>query len=165
MTDLFAGISASLAGVGLLFTGWQLKLLRGQEGREREIALNGVVVSWWAKEAPDQSEADGLAQWVYEIAVDNPGRLPIDEIEVHWFFPCEVRRIRYTGRLSEPTRTLTLRAPVLAGGARKAWTRRLQMNFSEAHNLRSVHAQISFRDFENKPHENRWPRGDGGPER
>lgn len=153
-----AAASEVIPVAGLFFTAWQLRILNGQARHDRRVALDGVVVSWLAVQAPDHADADGTGQWLYEFAAHNPGTLPIDNVVVRWHFPCEVERIRYSGRRGAPTRTLTFRAPVIPGGEHRAWKRRLRIAFACAADLKSTYAEISFVDIDGKPHKNRWPR-------
>jgi FMN phosphatase YigB (HAD superfamily) len=49
---------------------------------------NGVVASWQRVEAPRRPDVDGHAKWSYEIKVENPGRFPIDDIQIAWHLHC-----------------------------------------------------------------------------
>jgi hypothetical protein len=125
---------------------------------ERRVARDGVVVSWRPIEAPRGPEPDGTAAWLYEVRLDNPGRLPIDNIQVDWVFQCPVRR-RSAGILEPETTHLQLLTPVLAGGDQRRWERRLVMNYAEAEAaLPATHAKVHFLDIEGRSHTNRWPR-------
>jgi hypothetical protein len=151
--------SAVVAGIGLIFAGWQVRLLNQAARQERKVALDGVAVSWQPVEAPHRPEPDGTAQWVYRITAHNPGRLPIDEIVVRLTFPVEVRRVHYSGVRDEPCTTLTLTTPVLVGGGQREWTRRIEMDFAVAgERLSETNAEIHFRDVSGEPHTNPWPR-------
>src|SRR2546421_4056894 len=86
MSDWAAVASALIAGIGLLFAGWQLMIMNRAAKLERTVARDGVVVSWRPIEAPRQPEPDGTAVWLYEIRLDNPGRLPVDNVRVEWHF-------------------------------------------------------------------------------
>ena len=144
IADWAATASAVAAAVALFLTWRQLRLLNRQAAAERRVALDGVAVSWRAVEAPDHPEEDGAAEWLYEIAVHNPGRLPIDDVRVRWVFPCEVRRVRYSGHLGPPVGVLVMRAPVLAGGEARVWKRRLQIDFGQRRALRQTFAEVSL---------------------
>ena len=124
MSDWTATASAVVAGVGLIFTGAQLRLTRRDALAEQRLAIEGVAVSWEAREAPNHAEPDGLAEWLYEIRVNNPGRFPIDNVSVRMYLPIPVRRVRYSGRRGDETTRLRFDHPVLAGGARRAWKRK-----------------------------------------
>lgn len=95
--------STLIAGIGLLFAGAQLLVMNRSAAMDRRIALEGVVVSWRPVEAPRGPEEDGTAAWLYEIRVHNPGRMPVDDVQVDWHFQCDVRR-RRSGALEPPTR-------------------------------------------------------------
>ncbi|MFI5912443.1 hypothetical protein [Dactylosporangium sp. NPDC051541] len=158
LADRLAAGSAAIAGIGLVFTGAQLWLLNRQARYERRISYDGVVVTWHPIEAPHRPWTDGNARWTYEITVNNPGRLPIDHIDVRWVFPCPVRRLHSSGILDEPSPKLTLVTPVLAGGGARSWTRQVQMPFDNRHLLAETYAEVTYVDIDGKPHRNRWPR-------
>jgi hypothetical protein len=96
--------------------------------------------------------------WTYEITVDNPGRFPIDHVEIRWVFPCPVRRVHYTGQVDYPCTELGLSTPVLAGGNQRRWTRWLRINFDQAKTLPQTYAEVTFYDIERRQRTNRWPR-------
>jgi hypothetical protein len=125
MADWAGVVSAAVAAIGLLFGAWQLYLLNRQARYDRRVAETGVVVSWRAVEAPDHGGPDGLADWVYEVTAQNPGRLPIDHVEITWHFGDPVRRVHYSGRLDEPAEQLLMATPVLPGGESRRWNRRI----------------------------------------
>lgn len=151
-------VSAIAAAVGLIFTGRQLRIANKQHAIEQRATYDGVAVSWQALKAPVRADADGTAQWLYEIAVHNPGKLPIQNVIIRLTLPCEVTRIHYDRTDGQPTRTLTMRHPVLAGGAHRTWRRRLRIQFDARHSLRNTFAHVEFRDVDGKQHSNRWPR-------
>jgi hypothetical protein len=165
MSDWAAAVSALIAGLGLLFAGGQLALLNRQARYERRVAYEGVVVSWYPLETPQHPDRDGSAAWLYEVTANNPGRLPIDHIEVRLVFPCKVRRVHYNGTMDEPTSELTMTTPVLAGGATRQWRRRLRIDFADRDDLNGTFAQITFVDIDNRSHTNRWPREAGARRR
>lgn len=156
-----AAVSAVVAAFGLSFAGRQLQIANKQHDIDQRVAYDGVAVSWHAIEAPARAEADGRAQWLYEIAVHNPGKLPIQHVVIRLTLPCEVTRIRYDGSLGRPTRTLTMRHPVLAGGEHRDWRRRLLIQFDARRSLRDTFAHVKFRDVDGKQYSNRWPRYPG----
>jgi hypothetical protein len=148
-----------VAAIGLVFGGWQLFLLNRQARYDRRVAETGVVVSWRAVEAPDRAGDDGLADWVYEVTAQNPGRLPIDHVQVWWCFGAPVQRITYSGRTEEPTRRLSLATPVLAGGESRQWRRRLRFAYADHDTvLHPMYAEISFTNIDGRDRTNRWPR-------
>jgi hypothetical protein len=159
MADWAAAVSAAVAAIGLIFGGWQLFLLNRQARYDRRVAESGVVVSWRSVEAPDHAAADGTADWVYEVTAHNPGRLPIDNVAVTWTFGRPVQRVHYSGRLGEPTRALSLGAPVLAGGQVHQWRRRIRFAYGERdETLHPAYAEISFTNIDGRDRRNRWPR-------
>lgn len=150
--------STLIAGIGLLFAGAQLLVMNRSAAMDRRIALEGVVVSWRRVEAPRGPEDDGTAAWLYEIRVHNPGRMPVDDVQVDWHFQCDVRR-RRSGALEEPTKHVRLTTPVLAGGREHLWNRRLVMNYREAEAvLPKTFATIAFLDIDGRSQSNTWPR-------
>jgi hypothetical protein len=158
VNDLAAVASALFAAVGLIFTGRQLLIVNQQAREERQLGVKGVVVSWRAAEAPALADHDGTAVWRYEIVVANPGRFPIDHVEIRWTFPRHVQRLRYTGDADPPTDHLLLNTPVLPGGAQHAWSRTLRMNFADTASLTSTYAEVTFYDISGQRRTNRWPR-------
>lgn len=152
-----AAASALVAALGLWFTGQQLRLQRRQEADDRIVALKGVAVSWRAVSAPHKPEKDGKAAWRYEITVHNPGRLPIQDIVVTVTFQCDVMRMRYDGSIDEPTGELLMRYPVLAGGDRQTWSRKLWITYDDNTVLKETTAEVVFRDVNGVQRSNHWP--------
>jgi hypothetical protein len=125
-------------------------------GTDRRVSREDVV-SWRPIEAPRGPESDGSAAWLYEVRVDNPGRLPVDNVQVDWHFQCLVRR-RRAAVLEPATKQLQLVTPVIAGGDQRRWERRLVMNYAAAEAaLSATFAEVHFVDIEGS-HTNRWPR-------
>lgn len=159
MAEWAGAISAAVAAIGLVFGGWQLLLLNRQARYDRRVAETGVVVSWRTVEAPDHGDADGLADWVYDVTAQNPGRLPIDHVHISWCFGAPVQRVRYTGRLDEPSERLSLSTPVLAGGGSRTWRRHLRFDFDGRDLvLHPMYAEIAFMNIDGDRRTNRWPR-------
>jgi hypothetical protein len=158
VADWVPAISAGFAGLGLLFTGWQVRESRLESQDVRRLGIDAVGVSWEPIEAPDHPESDGSAQWLYEVRANNPGRFPVDNVVVRMHFSMPVVRLRYSGRRGEPTSVLTLRHPVLLGGAERQWKRRIEFDFALRGDLRDTFAEITFRDPKTRTHTNRWPR-------
>src|SRR4051794_38691579 len=121
--------------------------------------LQGGAATWRAIESPNRvKHPDGRSEWLYELRVVNPGRLPIDDIQVHWMFPCDVVRVRHDGVTDLADRELVLGAPVLVGGAERIWKRRLLIDFADKAKLMDVYAEVDFNDMDGARHTNRWPR-------
>ena len=159
MSEWAAVASTLIAGMGLLFAGWQLMIMNRAAALERRVAREGVVVSWRPIEAPREPGSDGTAVWLYEVWVHNPGRLPVDDVRVDWHFQCPVQR-RRSCVLDPATKRLQLFTPVLPGGDQRRWERRLVMNYAEAEAaLRETFAEVHFVDIEGRSQTNRWPRG------
>jgi hypothetical protein len=158
MGEWAAVASTLIAGIGLLFAGWQLLAMNRSTAMERRVAIDGVVVSWRPVEAPRGPESDGSGVWLYEIRVHNPGRLPVDDVRIEWNFQCLVQR-RRGGNLEPPTRLLELGTPVLPGGCEHVWSRRLVMNYAEAEAaLPRTFAEVHFVDIDDNRRTNCWPR-------
>jgi hypothetical protein len=160
--DWAGAASAVFAGIALIFAGRQLSLLNRQARDERRAALDGVAVSWQTVESPRQAEPDGTAQWVYQIEVTNPGRMPIDHVAIRWIFPVPVQRRRFDGTLDPAATELTLNTPVLAGGGRHIWRCRLRIDVADQAALTDAFAEVRFRDVDGEAHHNRWPRDQRG---
>jgi hypothetical protein len=162
MSEWAAVVSTLIAGLGLLFAGGQLMVMNRTAAMERRVAREGVVVSWRPINAPRQAEPDGSAVWLYEVQVHSPGRMPVDDVRVDWHFPCPVRR-RRAGVVGPATKHLRLVTPVLPGGEKRCWERRLVMNFAEAEvALPSTYAEVHFVDIDGQSRTNRWPRSRRG---
>lgn len=160
MTDAIAVSSTLIAAAGLGFSGWQLRLIHKDRREERALGIQGVCLSWRAVVAPNKLDvdADGLADWVYEFTLDNPGRFPISNIVACVEFPAPVSRIRHNGALDPPSPELELEHPVLPGGGSFAWSRRhLRTVFDDSPTRRSIQARVSFQDAEGARHTTRWP--------
>ena len=88
----------------------------------------------------------------------NPGRMPVDDVRVDWYFKCPVQR-RRDGVLDPSTTHLQLVQPVLLAGGERRWHRRLVMSYAEAEvALPDTYAEVHFVDVEGNSHTNRWPR-------
>jgi len=156
--DVAGWVSGIATAGALVFAGWQIRELRKQASRDRRIELEGVVVSWRAAVAPQQAEPDGMADWVYEFRVHNPGRLPITNVQVEITFPVAVRRRHYTGLLAPSSRTIVLNTPVIAAQDERKWKRRLEIEFAAEGELRKTMARVAFDDLDGRHHTNVWPR-------
>jgi hypothetical protein len=159
MADWIALASSIAAAIGLLFTGYQVRLLNRQARHDRRVVLDGVAVSWRPVEAPSRQEReDGKSKWVYEVVLANPGRLPIDDVRIRWRFPCEVVRLRHGGITDPPRHTLTLLAPVVIGGGERTWRRHLLIDYTQKNDLIETYAEVTFNDVDGHERTNRWPR-------
>lgn len=158
MADWAAVISSAIAAIALLFTGYQLLLTRRQDDERRRIATEGVSVSWQVLEAPDRPSGPGDASWLYRITIQNPGYLPIDNVVAKIRLTSAVRRIRYSGRVAEPTEVLTFRTAVLPPGGVHEWRRRLQLPLNAGAPLRNAEATVEYRDMEMQTRSATWPR-------
>ena len=161
MADWVAMASGVAAAFGLLFTGYQVWLLNRQARHDRRVVLDGVAASWRPVAAPSQVERpDGTSKWVYELVLVNPGRLPIDDVQIRWKFPCDVVRLRHDGLVDSPTDTLMLVAPVVVGGGERVWRRHLLIDYSNRHDLIRTYAEVTFNDIDGRRRTNRWPRSE-----
>jgi hypothetical protein len=152
-----AGWLAALAGlIGLFFAAWQLRLLREQHDRDREVEKKGVAVMWRVLDAPTAPDEDGTTAATYEFTAYNPGKLPVREVEVVVDCPVDVRREHFDRSLDGPTRMLVLDTPVIAGGQHRVWNRRLRIGSDDRPRMRDIQVSISFLDLEGAPHSNHW---------
>jgi hypothetical protein len=157
--EWLAVVSSLIAAIGLIFTGYQVYLLNRQARQDRRVVLDGVAAAWRPVQAPSHpEEGDGTSTWQYQLVLVNPGRLPIDDVQIKWFFPCQVVRLRHKGVTDKPTSVLTLSAPVLVGGGERTWERWLRIDYSQKANLAATYAEVSFNDIDGQRHTNRWPR-------
>jgi hypothetical protein len=159
MADWAGAVSAAVAAIGLVFGGWQLYLLNRQARYDRRVAETGVVVSWRAVEAPNHAGPDGQADWLYEVTAHNPGRLPIDHVQIWWCLGGPVRRVHVNGHVDEPSDRLSLGTPVLTGGEARPWRRKIRLPY-EARDavLHHMYAEITFTNIDGRQRTNRWPR-------
>jgi hypothetical protein len=157
--DWITAAASPIAAVGLVFTGYQVWVLNRQARDDRRVVLEGVAVSWRPIEAPSRpEEPDGTSTWRYEVMLTNPGRLPIDDIQVKWVFPMPVVRKRH-GDVREPAKPeLVLSSPVLPGGGQRTWNRWLLIPFADRQSLASTYAEVTFTDMNGVRRTNRWPR-------
>jgi hypothetical protein len=162
IADTASIVTSGATCVALVFAGLELQRSRARDRRRRQVELEGVAVSWRPPEVPRGPEEDrGRGRWVYDFTAHNPGQLPISDVRVEVTFALDVERIRYDGHIDEPTRTLILDTPVLAGGKERTWHRRLRMNYEDSQAaLPKTRATISFINPEDpsKRQENHWPK-------
>ena len=162
VADIASIVTSGATCVALVFAGLELRQSRARDRRRRQVEIEGVAVSWRPPEVPrGPQDVQGRGCWVYECTAHNPGQLPVSDVRVEILFALDVERIHYDGHIDEPTRTLTLETPVLAGGRERTWRRRLLMNYTESHAaLRKTTAVISFIDPGNthSRHQNTWPK-------
>lgn len=151
--EWFGGLSTAGA---LVFAGLQVRSLHTQTMRDRRVEAEGVAASWRPVIAPKSADAEGWAVWHYEITVNNPGRLPIRDVEVEMTWPCSVTRVHPDYTADEPRRVLHLHTPVIAGGAVRHWDRYLRMKFEERHLLPQTEATVRFSTLDNEHHATRW---------
>lgn len=165
ITDAASIVTSGATCVALVFAGRELQLSRALDWRRRRVELEGVAVSWRPPQVPRGPEEDrGRGLWVYDFTAYNPGQLPISDVRVEVTFALDVERVHYDRDTEEPTRTLILETPVLAGGKERTWHRRLLMNYEDSHAaLPKTTAIISFINPEDpsKRQENRWPKSSG----
>lgn len=87
--DVASWVGAVAAAGAAAFAGWQLRMLRKQEARARAAEIRGVAVAWHPVVVPPKEEGDGTAVWKYDLEVQNPGSLPIRDVNVRLTFPME----------------------------------------------------------------------------
>jgi hypothetical protein len=160
MAVVLAAISTLIAAAGLVFSGWQLRMIHREREQDRELGISGVCLSWEAVIAPNEAEVDneGNAVWTYVFKLHNPGRFPISEIGARITFPFAVSRVRHNGVVDDPSPVLKLAHPVLPGGGSHEWAaRRLKMRFAKSPNRPGIRGEVSFLDSEGNPHTTTWP--------
>ncbi|GAA3530752.1 hypothetical protein GCM10022234_29950 [Aeromicrobium panaciterrae] len=152
----WVGSIATVCALG--FAGWQLRSSRRAELAVRQAEIKGVAVEWRATVVPRVPDPDGSGMWVYEITVNNPGRLPITYVEVEVTFPVDVRRHHHDGHVGRPVRSFTLSAPVVVAGGNRPWKRRLYIPFESRNELKRTTAVVTFQVADGGRYSNRWPR-------
>lgn len=137
-------LSAIAAVLATTFAG--VELHRGGRDRraEADAQRNGVAVTWRPIVRPNHAEASGTATWVYEITVQNPGPLPVRDVVVTFTFTTDVRRQHYDDTIDPPTRSLTLRQPVVLGNGTRTWKRHLVLPFDAREHLEDTKAVVTF---------------------
>src|SRR5215210_5504028 len=93
--DVATWVGSFAAVVALGFAGWQLRSSRRAESAARQAEIQGVAVAWRALIVPRVASSDGSGTWIYEITMNNPGRLPISNVEIDLTFPMHVSRHHY----------------------------------------------------------------------
>jgi len=138
----WVGAIATLAGFGIATV--QLRGLRSDRVRAREADLRGVAVSIDVVRKPTEADAAYGVHWVYRFTVVNPGSLPISDVVVEVRFPVDVRRRHYDNSVDEPGRDIEMRTPVVPGGGRKSWERKLLIDASARHVVQRSTATVTF---------------------
>ncbi len=119
-----------------------------RSGRDRRAEVhaqrNGVAVTWHPSVRPNHAEPTGSGTWVYEVTVQNPGPLPVRDVVVAFTFTTDVRRKHYDKTIDPPTRTLTLRQPVVLGMGTRTWKRYLVLPFDARDHLEGTTASVTF---------------------
>jgi hypothetical protein len=150
---------SGLATVGALgFTGYQVWLLRKDRARDQEIELQGVAVAWRAKVVPHGPDANNEGVWIYEITANNPGRLPISNVQVVLTFPMKVSREHYDGHRGEPVHDLHLVAPVILGGRDRSWNRTVVLSYDQRLELPGTTAVVRYQDSTGRARQSTWPK-------
>jgi hypothetical protein len=162
IADTASIVTSGATCIALVFAGLELQRSRARDRRRRRIEVEGVAVSWRPPQVPRGPEDDqGRGRWVYDFTAYNPGQLPISDIRIEIHFALEVARFHADGYVDEPTRTLILETPVLAGGKERIWQRRLLVNYADSRAaLPQTTAVISFIDPEDprRRQKNIWPK-------
>ena len=156
VADLFVAVATVAAAV---FAGWQVRELVRQQREVERMETQAVSVMWEPTIAPHRPDADGSAEWVLEVTLTNPGRMPIDNIHCVLHFDRPARRLRHDGTADEPSMSLDLVQTVLLGGASRSWTRTIRARFdAEVWLTRAMRATVSFDDRHGRPQTTSWPR-------
>lgn len=144
LADWINGVAAVAASAAALFAALELRHSWRDRRDSRRAELNGVAVAWHPRERPNHPEPSGDALWVFEVNAQNPGPLPIRDVIVSLIFPIEVCRHHYDGTRDAPTRTLTMRQPVILGRGTRTWNRSLVIPFDKRDLLDGTTATIAF---------------------
>jgi hypothetical protein len=150
-------IVAGATVIGVAFAGWQLLQYRRDQRTTQRMETEGVSLMWKALARPikaDYDDTNGL--WSVEFTLTNPGRMPIDDITCRVTFEQDVRRLRYDGTLSEPTRTFYLNQEVLAGSSTRSWKRTFVTRFVSG--ALPISATVDFTDARGDAQMTAWPR-------
>ena len=162
LADTASIVTSGATCVALVFAGLELRQSRARDRRNRQVEIEGVAVSWRPPEVPrGPQDPEGRSRWVLEFTAYNPGQLPVSDVQIAVRFALDVERVHYDGHVDQPTRTMVLETPVLAGGRERTWRRTLRMNYAASHAaLRETTAIISFVDLEDPRtrHQNTWPK-------
>jgi hypothetical protein len=126
-------------------------MLRKQEADAKEAEIKGVAVSWHPAIVPTGPDAQGNAEWRYDIEVHNPGSLPIRDVNVWLTFPAEFRRVHSGGSRDPSTTVLDVGTAVIFSRGQRTWRRTLQMPYSMRHDLRTIRAKLTFVDGHDRP--------------
>ncbi|NHA70115.1 hypothetical protein [Phycicoccus flavus] len=154
--------SAVIAGIALIATLSELRRARRDRSDERTAEIDSVAVITRVVHRPVDAETNGrFSRWKYEFVVDNPGRLPISNVEVTIAFEVDVQRVHYDGSHEDPTRALEMIVPVIGAHARHNWIRTVLIPHTDRHQLRETVATVTFETLDRGAHTNRWPRGSG----
>lgn len=157
--DVATWVSGLATSVAVGFAAVQVSLLRRDAYQRQRVELEGVAVSWLAREVPTGPDPDGYSEALYCVTAHNPGRLPITDVVVAVTVPCDVQRVHYDGSLEAPKRGLRLDTPVIAGGGERLWERRLKIRYDQRALLREMQALIEFSSLlDHERHRNAWGR-------
>jgi hypothetical protein len=158
--DVATWVSGVATAIAVGFAGIQLRSFRRDAKHQERVELDGVAVSWRAREVPTKPDPDGTSTALYTFTVHNPGRLPITDVNVTVTVPCDVARVHFDGSIEPPSREFRLDTPVIAGGDKQAWDRRLRLRYDERQSMRDLKAHIKFWSVKSgEAHTNTWGRG------
>jgi hypothetical protein len=158
--DVATWVSGVATAIAVGFAGIQLLAFRRDAAHQDQVELKGVAVSWRAKEVPTGPDLDGTSTALYTFTVHNPGRMPITEVEVSITAPCELLRVHFDGSTEHLGEGFDLDTPVIAGGDKQSWDRRLRLRYDERQGMRELAAKIKFVSLKSgETHTNIWGRG------
>ena len=122
LADIASIVTSGATCVALVFAGLELRQSRARDRRNRQVEIEGVAVSWRPPEVPrGPQDPEGRSRWVLEFTAYNPGQLPVSDVQVAVRFALDVERVHHDGHVDQPTRTMVLETPVLAGGTERTW--------------------------------------------
>lgn len=89
--------------------------------------------------------------------MDNPGRMPISDVNATIRFRLPVKRLEHGGHRRGVSNVVHLHHPVIRGSGFREWKRTLEMVYAGRERLQQTTAAVSFRDAGGNTHTNTWP--------
>jgi hypothetical protein len=155
----FDALSATATFGAFSAAAYQLRRTRSEARELRQMELNSVAVVTEVVQRPARADRhDGRSTWTYRFSVDNPGRLPIVDVQVQIDFAIPVRRLHYNGVEDEPSITLEMGVPVIASHGNASWERTLTIDHESRQALRDTRGTVTFSLVSGGQRTNRWPR-------
>jgi|GEM_PF-1358403 len=144
LADIINSIIAAATIAAAVFAFVQIRHAIRERSAAKQAEIDGVAVQWFPKVRPHTASADGSAVWQYEIAVRNPGSLPIRDVTVDLRFAVPIRRQHFDENVDPETRTLQLVQPVILGLGVRDWRRTIRMPYDQHSALEQTTADVTF---------------------